>query len=172
MNIGIGGSSNSGKSTLAIKLVEALGKDRAIHLCQDDYVFPKEELRIINNHTDWEYPATINFSNFMKAVEKANQNYQYIICEGIFAFNFEALNNIYDYKIMLDIDYKTFLQRKRKDHRWGVEPEWYIQHIWNSMLQWNKNIDRSNLIHINAQQEIDTRQLLKEMKIEKAIKAI
>ena len=40
--------------------------------------------------------------------------------------------------IYLTLKEETFLERKRKDLRWGREPEWYIDHIWKSHLMYRE----------------------------------
>jgi len=155
MVIGIGGSSNSGKSHLAKELVEYFGAENAIHLCQDDFVFPTNELKKINGHTDWEQVETIDIDGFIKAIKEANSNYQFVFSEGIFAFHFPELNKLYSKKLYLEIDKITFNKRKRKDHRWGEEPKWYIDHIWNSHLKNTELKDLTNVIFLDANKKAE-----------------
>ena len=35
-----------------------------------------------------------------------------------------------------NISKKTFLSRKTIDNRWGDEPDWYIEHIWENHFQY------------------------------------
>jgi uridine kinase len=150
MVIGIGGSSNSGKSKLAKRLVSYYGNDKAIHLCQDDYVYPTNELKKINGHTDWEYEKTIDIQKFIADVELANSKYEKVFSEGIFAFHFNGLNKLYSKKVYLKIDRETFIKRKQNDLRWGKEPMWYIEHIWESHIKNTKFKDLSNVVFVDA----------------------
>jgi len=138
MIIGIGGSSNSGKSTLANELALHFNNLKVKILCQDDFVISHDLLTRINGHIDWEQPSTIDIKKYIEAVKDANKNYDLVICEGLFAFWFSELNKLYDKKIFLKIDKNTFLNRKIKDLRWGKEPKWYIEHIWESHLKYCK----------------------------------
>lgn len=136
MVIGIGGSSNSGKSTLANQLKNYYTNLKVIVLCQDDYIVDRQLLTTINEHINWEIPSTINIKKYISAVIDAKNNYDLVICEGLFAFWFEELNKLYDKKIFLKIDKEIFKERKNKDLRWGKEPEWYIEHIWEKHVEY------------------------------------
>jgi hypothetical protein len=37
--------------------------------------------------------------------------------------------------LFVEIDKETFLKRKARDLRWGKEPRWYMEHIWDSYLK-------------------------------------
>ena len=136
MIVGIGGSSNSGKSTLANELAAYYKNIDVKILCQDDFVISHDLLTRVNGHIDWEQPSTIEIEKYITAVKKANETYDLVICEGLFAFWFSELNKLYDKKIFLKIDKKSFKNRKVKDLRWGKEPNWYIEHIWDSHLKY------------------------------------
>ncbi len=136
MIVGIGGSSNSGKSTLANELALYYKDYKVKILCQDDFVISHDLLTRVNGHIDWEQPSTIEIENYIDAVKKANETYDLVICEGLFAFWFSALNRLYEKKIFLKIDKKSFKNRKIKDLRWGKEPDWYIEHIWDSHIKY------------------------------------
>ena len=69
----------------------------------------------------------------------------------------------YTHTIELAISYQTFLKRKIEDHRWGEEPDWYIQHIWESHLQvpkWGK-ID----LHLSGENPFEIFDILRNLKI-------
>ena len=50
------------------------------------------------------------------------------------AFYFDELNKHYDFSIYVEISKETFLFRRQQETRWGVEPKWYIEHVWISHL--------------------------------------
>jgi len=158
MILGIGGSSNSGKSSLANKLLKYYRTlDIKVEvLCQDDFVLRRNELSSINNHADWEVPSTIKIDEFILAVKEANKNNDIIICEGLFAFWFTDLNKLYNKKIFLKIDKQTFIERKTKDLRWGKEPKWYIEHIWESHLKYcNISKSKSEYLILDSKNKIE-----------------
>ncbi len=161
MVIGIGGSSNSGKSQLAKQLVSHYGDSNAIHLCQDDYAFPTNTLKKINGHTDWEYEQTIDIERFIKDVIDANSKYDKVFSEGIFAYHFDSLNKLYSKKIYLKIDKETFVKRKLNDYRWGKEPMWYIEHIWNSHISNTKYKDFYKVAFLDASLPINLNDVIK-----------
>ena len=162
MVIGIGGSSNSGKSTLA-KQLSSYYKDISVKvLCQDDFVKRRDYLTTINEHVDWEVPSTIEIEKYINAVIDAKNKYKLVICEGLFAFWFEELNKLYDKKIFLKINELTFKERKSKDFRWGKEPNWYINHIWESHLRYCEiPFKKNKYFIIDASKKINIEELVK-----------
>jgi len=132
MIIGIGGSSNSGKSHLAQEIIQNLKEFSIIHLCQDNYIKYSGDLTNFQGHTDWELPSTLKFDEYYQAVLDAEKKYDIVLVEGLFAFSYEKLYSLYTGKIYLELDKPTFVARKLMDNRWGIEPLNYIEHIWNS----------------------------------------
>ncbi len=155
MVIGIGGISNAGKSHLARQIKNYFHKKKVCILCQDDYVFPKEKIPLIRDHIDWECPESIDFNRFHNVVLEKIELFDIVIIEGIFAFNFEATSKIMDKKLFLTLDQIFFFMRKNKDLRWGKEPDWYMEHIWDSHTRYCKeNIPIDSLI-IKAGKEVN-----------------
>jgi len=156
MIIGIGGCSNSGKSRLAEQINNFFTVKRVKVLCQDDFVKRRDFLTTINGHVNWELPSTIKFDEYLEAVKKASLNHDLVLCEGLFAFWFDELNRLYDKKIFLKLSEETFKKRKKKDLRWGKEPNWYIEHIWQSYLKYGTySLPEQNVLFLNAEKEID-----------------
>jgi uridine kinase len=138
--IGIGGVSRSGKSTLARQLQEhyaSMGKSCLI-LSQDDFVIPEDQIPKIRDRIDWEDPVSIDWKQLKRKIEEMKASFQVIIVEGLFAFVDPALTELYDMKFFMEISKETFLARKAVDDRWGPEPDWFIEHIWESYLKYGK----------------------------------
>lgn len=155
MVIGIGGISNAGKSTLATRIKNIYGNRKVVILCQDDYVFPKDQIPKINDHIDWECPESIDFKRYLSVVQNAILQNELVIVEGIFAFYDKAVVELMEKKIFLTLDQKFFFMRKNNDLRWGKEPDWYVEHIWNSHLKYcNGSIPKDALV-LRAGKEID-----------------
>lgn len=135
MIIGIGGVSRSGKTTLANQLkIFYQNKGRSVLLLsQDDYVVSEELIPKIKDRIDWELPQTIDLEKLMSRLEECKTDI--LIIEGLFAFAFDKLNEYYDFKIFIKIKKETFLYRKSIDTRYN-EPQWFIQHIWQSYLKY------------------------------------
>lgn len=135
--VGIGGCSNSGKSKLAAFLAEQNESLNPIILCQDHYVLPENQLPLVRDHIDWERPETMNWQRLLRDVERAvNSEHSLIIVEGLFAFQNTKINTYYTRAFFVEIDKATFLERKKNDLRWGLEPSWYMDHVWQSYLRW------------------------------------
>ncbi len=151
MIIGIGGCSNSGKSALAIDLKQYYSDKNVKIFCQDDFVKRRDFLTKINDHIDWEVPSSIKIEEYITAVKEAERQYDMVICEGLFAFWFEKLNQLYHKRIFINIDKATFISRKKADFRWGHEPNWYIEHIWESYLKYGRTSKlKAFVFEINA----------------------
>lgn len=134
MVVAIGGPSNAGKSQLARLIADHFSDRKVVVLCQDDFVYPEKELAIINGHTDWDHPDTIDFELFEATIRKASKEYDLVIAEGFLIYYKHSVAELFDRTIFIEITKETFLQRKRKDLRWGREPEWYISYIWDQYL--------------------------------------
>lgn len=160
MVVGIGGISNAGKSNLARRIKNYYSSKNVCVLCQDDYAFPNDRIPLIMDHIDWERPESINFDLYGKAVAEAVDNYDIVIIEGIFAFNKENMNGLINKKIFLTLDRRFFFMRKNNDLRWGKEPDWYIEHIWdNHEKHCKQNIPEDAQI-IKAGKDIDLEKVI------------
>jgi len=153
--IAIGGVSNSGKSHLAEKLVNHF-RDRSTKIIsQDNFALPSDQIPQIIDHIDWETPDSINFPKFKQTILDAIKSHDFVIVEGIFAYYDKKINELYDKKLFIEISKETFLARKIKDDRWGIEPAWYMDHIWNSYLKFGQPKKKSkNIYYLNGNQEI------------------
>jgi len=168
MIIGIGGVSNAGKTTLANRLKESLAPLKVKTLCQDDFPNSVDQIPMVQNHTDWEIPQSIDISNYFKQVLEASRKYDVVIAEGLFAFCDERIVRHYDKKIFLTISKETFWERKSKDFRWGKEPEWYMEHIWESHFKCGAlhRMDKDTVI-LSSEDQVDLNQLIPELEFEK-----
>jgi uridine kinase len=148
MIIGIGGASTSGKSWLATKIKSRNPGKKVKLLCQDDFVLASSQLPHIRDHIDWEIPESINFDRYLEAVMRCYIGYDIVIAEGLMVFHDKRLVRLFDKKIFIEISKSTFMKRKVDDLRWGQEPDWYIEHIWESYLKYGriKTDDPSYLI--------------------------
>lgn len=140
MIIGIGGISRAGKSFLSVELRQRFLTDgfSVAVLDQDDYVLPQELIPRISNHIDWEIPESIDWGSFHSAIREMHADKDVVIAEGLLVFYQETLFSLYDHTIFLSLDYETFYRRKVVDLRWGKEPDWYINHIWQAHQQYGQ----------------------------------
>ena len=145
--IGIGGVSRSGKTDLSKFLSEKFQElgYTVVTLHQDEFVFHEKEIPKIKDRTDWEIPESINFPKYLSAIKEAQQNLaDVIIVEGFLNFYQKEITQLFDKKILMEISHATFEKRKRKDDRWGIEPDWYIDYIWESYEKYGTTILQSD----------------------------
>lgn len=168
MIIGIGGVSNAGKTTLAKRLEESLTSLKIKIISQDDFPNPEEEIPIIQDHVDWEIPVSIDMRSYFKQILEDAKEYDLVIAEGLFAFCDDRIVRHYDKKVFLTISKETFWDRKSKDLRWGKEPEWYMEHIWNSHFKCGTqhSMDHDTII-LSGEKPVDLNDLISELEVEK-----
>ena len=77
---------------------------------------------MIADRFNWEMPDSINWELLLKVLSEKKRQFDYVILEGILAFSNVLVDTQYDYRIYLELDKKSFLQRRSKDRRWGLEP--------------------------------------------------
>lgn len=166
MVIGIGGCSRSGKTTLAELIKDYYSADKATIIHQDDYIPPTEQILTINGHIDWECPQSIDFVAYRKAIDEAIGKFEIVIAEGIFAFNDQEINKLYSKRILMHIDKETFVYYKNQDLRWGKEPDWYVEHIWNSHLKYGIPTDGEFYLNVEGSKAPDMEQVIKYLESE------
>jgi uridine kinase len=152
--IGIGGVSRSGKTFLATLLQKEIPDSVVIH--QDTYIPHESEIPRIKNHIDWERPEAIDWISFRSAVENALRSEKSVIVEGLMVFQNSDINRLYNKSIFLKISREELFLRKQTDLRWGREPDWYINHIWNSYLSFGQIPAAMNdILLIDGAKDID-----------------
>ena len=155
MVIGIGGISNAGKSNLARRIKNYYSSKKVIVICQDDYAMPKDKIPLIKDHIDWERPESIDFNYYERVVAEGIEKNDIVIIEGIFAFYQDRINKLIDKKIFLTLDRRFFFMRKNTDLRWGKEPDWYVEHIWNNHEKYCRQNIPDDALRIKAGREIN-----------------
>lgn len=133
--IRIGGVSQAGKGTLSKALSDHLNMDgiEVDVLEMDCYVHEATKIPKINKRVDWESPDSINWPKLIQRAKDSQADI--LIIEGIFAFCNELHELSNDLSIRLQVTYETFIDRRSKDDRWGDEPQWYLEHVWESNLK-------------------------------------
>ncbi len=156
MIIAISGISNAGKSKLASRIADYYKDQSTIVLCQDNYANQTLAIPKINGHTNWEIPESINFDKFYDKIVESAALFDIVITEGLFVFYEPRLINLYDKSIYLSVDKDTFIDRKKNDLRWGKEPEWYMQHIWDNHFKYCSEIlSRRDAFQISGEEPVD-----------------
>lgn len=150
MIIAIGGVSRAGKTTLARKIRDLFHPKSVTVLCQDDFVKPIQEIPSVNDRIDWEHPDSIDHHAFKVAIMAESEENEIVIAEGLMVFYDAETEALFDKKILIQIDFDTYLRRKKKDLRWGAEPDWYIKHIWESYLKYGNPIDDGSFMKLDC----------------------
>ena len=137
MLIGIGGCSRSGKSTLAEDLTwyYRCHNLRTIVLRQDDFVIKTDVIPTIKGQPDWDSPLSVDSELMIETYKFLKNRFDVIIIDGLFAFHNADLNRLYDKRIFVEILETTFRARRQVETRWGQEPDWFIDHVWESYLK-------------------------------------
>lgn len=131
----IAGVSRSGKSSFAKAIVSAF--ESAIHLEQDRFVKEEKDIPKIKGRTNWEVPESIDWKAWNLAITKAISNSQLVIAEGIFCFHEPTWVDKADLTLLLDSTKKEFLERRKHERRWGQEPDWYLEYVWQAHLEYH-----------------------------------
>jgi nicotinamide/nicotinate riboside kinase len=166
MIIGIGGCSRSGKSTLAETLTFAyrMQNKQVLVLHLDDFVKNVNEIPLINGQTDWESPVSIDFDLLNEAIQFFKNKVEVLIIEGYHFFNFEKLVAQTSVQILIEIEKETFLERRKKENRWGTEEDWYLEHVWKT---WQKNgktfINQAKTIRLDDENVNEINNILKDI---------
>ena len=155
MIIAIGGVSTAGKTTLAGQLRNHFHNKKTSILCQDDFVKPVEQIPLIKNRINWEHPDSIEHIRLRDAIEAERRENDILIVEGLMIFWHPFTQSLFDKNIFIEIDYSLFRERKDNDYRWGDEPDWYVEHIWKSYLQFGVPTNRKNTHFVDGNKAID-----------------
>ncbi|SNT04377.1 Uridine kinase [Ekhidna lutea] len=136
--IGIGGISRSGKSTLAKNLKKRLKPQKVLLIDMDEYVFPERELPQIKDLPNYEVPESIDYDRVIALIKKCESDYDFIIVEGILAFACNELNSHYNLTVFIEISKPKFLKHRMEETRWGKEPDWYVEYVWEAHLKYGR----------------------------------
>ena len=127
--IGIAGGTASGKSTISKKIAKLYEENYSVKIIHMDCHYKDEELRPkVQSHVSGIYymddncPDSIDWNSFHIAVEDAiNENYDFIIVEGLFALYDEYLKPHLDLKIYVDCrSDERVVRRLKRNMSWGM----------------------------------------------------
>lgn len=154
--IGIAGGSGSGKSTLAVALCRK-HPDRFALLHLDDYFRRRSEVPLLSGVTNWEHPLAIRFDRLRDDVEALRSGasvrvvtkselyhpaYDHglrnviehdvepkpdILVEGYLALHDDALRELMDLAIYLDIPAEASIRRRSSNKL--VPDEYYVREV-------------------------------------------
>jgi uridine kinase len=154
LSIGIGGVSRAGKTTLSNYIVSLYPNKKSLIIAMDDYVNEQEKIPRIKDRIDWETPDSVDYKKIEEKIEDSLNEYDLVITEGILIFYSEELNRLFDKRIFIDIPKSLFYIRRHSDRRWGEEPKWYVDYVWESYIKYGKlNETFSDTLYISGQDD-------------------
>ncbi len=144
LSIGIGGVSRAGKTSLS-NYIKSLYPKKSVYLIEmDNFVRNEADIPKIKDYTDWEHPISVDFDKIKNRLKEAICQYDIVITEGILIFYSEELNRLFDKRIFINIPKNMFFKRRLQEKRWGAEPDWYLDYVWESYLKYGKLKDSDN----------------------------
>lgn len=156
VSVGIGGVSRAGKTTLSNFLRNKYSELKTLVVSMDEYAFESSQLPRINNQPDWETPVSVDFDRLYKTVASSLNDYDLVITEGILIFYDERVDSLFDRRIFIDIPVDLFYQRRHEDRRWGNEPEWYIDYVWESYKKYGQLDEKATqTLYINGDEPFE-----------------
>ena len=153
--IGIGGVSRAGKTTLSNYIIGLYPKKKSLIISMDDYVLDPDQIPRIKDRIDWETPASVDYKAIKKKIKTSLDSYDFVITEGILIFYSEEINKLFDKRVFIDIPKSLFYIRRHSETRWGEEPKWYIDYVWDSYLKFGKLKESFNdTLYIKGNEEL------------------
>lgn len=144
LSIGIGGVSRAGKTYLS-NFIKSLYPNKSTFLIEmDDFVKNEADIPKVRDHIDWEHPISVDFDRIKKVLKESIDKYDIVITEGILIFYSEELNQLFDKRIFINVPKTIFYKRRKEEKRWGREPDWYLDYVWESYLKYGKLKDSDN----------------------------
>ncbi len=144
LSIGIGGVSRAGKTSLS-NYIKSLYPNKSIFVIEmDKFVKDESDIPKVKNHTDWEHPISVDFEKIKHTLEEAVCQHDIVITEGILIFYSEELNQLFDKRVFINVPKTVFYKRRKEETRWGAEPDWYLDYVWESYLKYGKLKDTDN----------------------------
>ena len=140
--IGITGGSGSGKTTLAKQLINNLDKSLLIKI--DDYFVDYSKRKKVkapycnNYYYDDNHPTSYDLDIVVKDLKNHinNNQYKYIIVEGLFTFYDERIYKLLDYKIYIDVpDDIRIIRRITRNLSFGYKLE-DIVNVYMDMVRY------------------------------------
>ena len=120
----------------------------AVALCADDFVKHIDAIEKIGGRTDWESPQSIDFDRLMVVLGVYEKQFDAVILEGHLVFCDARLLSAAAVKYFLVIPEAVFRQRRAAETRWGEEPTWFIDHVWESFLRHGQPPEGHEIIKI------------------------
>ncbi|GFO24723.1 nicotinamide riboside kinase 1 [Plakobranchus ocellatus] len=163
--VGLSGTTNSGKSTLASMLCKSL--PRASSICQDHYFYEPDDPRVRideDGKQNWEELQAMDMDQMMKDVNswvqknQTNKERTYLIIEGFLIFNHRPLTSFFDKKFFIKIDRDTCAERRSKRiYNPPDYPGYFESKVWPMYLKNLDDIqDQTDIEFLQESNDLDT----------------
>lgn len=167
--IGLSGTTNAGKTTLAEKIKQLFPK--IVTICQDKYFLAPDDKRLEKfivpevNHANWEQFGALDMEAMMHDVEEwvaatgrgAGEACQIpiLLIEGFLIFNHRELTSYFHKKYFLTIDRETCVERRSHRHYNPPDvPGYFEKVVWPMYLR-NKEAltDQTDIVYLDGTEE-------------------
>ncbi|XP_045216874.2 nicotinamide riboside kinase 1-like [Mercenaria mercenaria] len=162
--IGLSGTTNSGKSTLAGQLVKKL--PNCMKVCQDTYFLAPDDPRLEPiyipelKHHNWEDYRSLEMDKMVNEVKQLKSRYEqdrgdnnmFLIVEGFSVFGWSPLAKLFDMKYFLSVDRDVcFERRKYRDYNPPDKPGYFEQVVWPMHLKHLNSIkDQEDIVYLDG----------------------
>ena len=149
--IGIGGGTNSGKTTLCKTIAEDF--PGCFIFNQDKYFKTIEEAKLsfLDCDINWEKCEALNMDDLVKDVKgKINEKrYRIIIVEGHLVLNYPPLVELFDVTVFITLNYDlAFKRRLTRTYDPPDSPEYFENVVWPGYLSILNEV--SNVLHFKS----------------------
>ncbi|XP_059163126.1 nicotinamide riboside kinase 1-like [Physella acuta] len=164
---GLGGITNSGKSTIAAMLCKNLPFVEV--MCQDDYFLDPDDAQIERDEDgvrNWEKLSALNMNKMTSDVEtwiakhssKVSDQISVLVIEGFLIFNHSKLSSLMDYKYFIQINQETCKERRIKRVYVPPDPPSYFEnYVWPMYLDnLEANTDKDDIEFIDGMLDLNT----------------
>lgn len=167
--IGLSGTTNSGKSTLAGKLVNKL--PNSVKICQDTYFLSPDDPRLEPiyipevNHHNWEDFRSLEMDKMVNEVQLMISRYEQqgrgdnhnmlIIVEGFSIFGWSPLTKLFDKKYFLSVDRDVcFERRKYREYNPPDVPGYFEKVVWPMHLKYLNTLkEQEDIVYLDGNEQ-------------------
>lgn len=165
--IGIGGTTNGGKTSLVSRISKHFPSSECIHM--DDYFYPQDKIPFVKElgYKNYDTVDAINFEKlFVDVVSwiqlKKNTNKtkspSMLFVEGILVLNHKPLLQIFDLTFYMDISRNECIKRRLKRQYPTPDPVGYFDDcLWPMHLRYHKELEEENdIVRLNGELPSET----------------
>uniref|UniRef100_A0A0B7B5V9 Phosphoribulokinase/uridine kinase domain-containing protein n=1 Tax=Arion vulgaris TaxID=1028688 RepID=A0A0B7B5V9_9EUPU len=162
--VGIGGATNSGKSTTSSMLCKVLPHSEWI--CQDNYFLEPDDphVEITDGYQNWDTLSSLKIDMMIKDVkdwikrQQNNTGTSILIVEGFLLFNVSELTTLFEKKYFITISKEICVERrKQREYNPPDTPGYFDKIVWPSYLQYLDALQSQNDIeYIDGHTDLET----------------